>query len=129
MYAFRFETALPFRGKFPFHRTVLSVERVEFSIVAADVDRAVVDRGRARHRPTRGGLPNLLPALRIYRIDIPVVTSEVDDLVLHHPRADDARSGRKFPLHAMELARRDALVSAGVRGVATEHRLRFCNAR
>src|SRR5207249_2914520 len=77
MYAFRFQTAFPSRGKFPFHRTALRVERVEFSVVAADVNRAVVDCWRARHRTARGG---------------PVVTSEVDDLVLHHRRADDARS-------------------------------------
>ena len=129
MQAFRFETALPFRGKFPFHRTALRVERVEFSVVAADVNRAVVDRRSARHRPTRGGLPNLLPALRIHRIDIPVVTSEVDDLVLYHRRTDDTRSGREFPLHAMKLARRRSGIYAGVRGVAAEHRLRFCRTR
>jgi len=30
---------------------------------------------------------------------------------------------------AMELARRGSLVSASVRGVAAEHRLRFCRTR
>src|SRR4030095_7492472 len=87
MYPFRFETTLPSRDKFPFHRAALRVERVEFSVVTADVNRAVVDRWRARHRPTRGSLPNLLPALRIDRVDTPVVTSEIDDLVLNHRRA------------------------------------------
>src|SRR4029077_17665897 len=68
MKAFRFETALPFRGKFPFHRAALRVERVEFSVVAADVNRAVIDRWSAGHRTTRGGLPDLPPALRVHCI-------------------------------------------------------------
>src|SRR5437764_6572927 len=129
MQPFSFETAFPLRGKFPFHRTALRVERIEFSVVAADVNRAVVDRRCARHRPTRDSLPNLLPALRIHGIDIPIVTSKIDDLVLYHRRADDTRSCRKFPLHVMKLARPSAGVCAGVRGVAAEHRLRFCRTR
>src|SRR5438067_1385652 len=89
MQAFRFETALPFRGKFPFYRTALRVERIEIS----------------------------------------VVTSKIDDLAFYHWRADDTRSGREFPLQAMELTRPSAGVCAGVRGVAAEHRLRFCRTR
>src|SRR5258708_12052957 len=129
MQAFRFETAVPFRGKFPFHRTALRVERIEFSVVTTKVDCAVVDRRCGGHRPTRGGLPNLLPALRVHRIDISVVTSEIDDLVLYHWRADDTRSGRELPLQAMELTWRDARIHTGMRGVTAEHRLPFCRTR
>jgi len=129
MQAFRFETALAFRGKFPFHRTALRVERIEFSVVAADVNRAVIDCRRAGHRPTRGSLPNLLPALRVHRIDTSVVTSKIDDLAFYHWRAEDTRSGGKFPLQAMELTRRDARIHAGMRGVTAEHRLPFCRIR
>ena len=84
MQSFRFETAFPFRGKFPFHRAALPIERVEFTVVAAHVNCAVVNRWSAGHRTTRGGLPNLPPALCIYRINIPIITSEVDDVLLHH---------------------------------------------
>src|SRR5207244_10653709 len=69
---------------------------------------------------------NRLPALGINLINIPVVPPEIDDLVSYYRRTDDTRSSRKFPLHAMELARRRARVGPGVCRVAAEHRLRVC---
>ena len=129
MQSFRFETAFTFRGKFPFHRAAVTIKRIEFTVVAAHVDDAMIDRWSAGHWTTRGGFPNLPPALCIYRVHIPIVTSEVDDVGFHHRRTHHPRSGGKFPLHPMELARRGARVNASVRGVAAEHRLSLGSAR
>src|SRR5438477_610844 len=109
--------------------SVPNINRVEITVPAPDKGDAIHDRRSAGHRTTRGGLPNLLPALRVHRIDISVVTSKIDDLPFYHWRADDTRSGREFPFHAMKLTRPSAGVCAGVRGVAAEHRLRFCRTR
>src|SRR5262245_10618769 len=72
---FCFEPPLAFGSEFPFQLPILCIECVELPVIASDVNDAIDDGGRARHRSASRSFPNLAATLGINRVNISVVST------------------------------------------------------
>src|SRR5262249_24627484 len=119
--AFSFKAALAFSREFPFHIAGLCLQRIELSVITAEVNSAINNRGSAWHWTSCRCLPELAPGFGIYGAEISVLTAAVDRVFVSDWGANHSGTGNEFPFDPMKLAWSSTRINAGVRCIASKH--------
>src|SRR3982074_2046900 len=113
---FRRKAPLSESSEFPFQLPVRRIDRIEFSVVAPEINNASLHRWRRDYASVRLEFPFLRPDLQVDRVKTAVRAAHVRSAVNDRRRRNHVTIGVELPFNARQLRHAGGVIDASVAG-------------